>query len=113
MTLQRPIAQFGIGLAFGAVTAVVALEIGLLLGFGLIFVIGLIGVLGSRLAFLAGTLVGQGAAILGLMAWTHSLCLPTDNYCGQANLLPLTVIGALLLVAGVVLTVIGARQSRP
>jgi hypothetical protein len=97
---RSPLVQFAAGLVFGAFTSFIAVEVGLIFGAGLILIVGFVGVLGAKPAFLSGTLIGQGATLLALVAST-----------GRDAPLFLEVIGAFLLVGGLILGLIVAYES--
>lgn len=101
MEKTRPLIEVVGGAAIGAVAALVGSVLGLWgLAAALLLMI-VVGMLLPRFSFLAGGLLGMGAACLLLLSF---LCPAGD--CGNANTLPLTVLSMLLLTTGAVLIVV-------
>ena len=91
---------------------VVGLVLSLLTGIGVILFFGVVGLFGLRLAFLAGGLLGIGLTWLALTVGSAQACPVIANLCGNANLWPFAVIGAVLAGLGLLVGVIALVRAR-
>jgi hypothetical protein len=62
----------------------------------------------SRTMQLAGTLVGAGAWLFYGAINTVAACINTDDFCGNANVLPLGVFAVVTIGAGAIATAVAA-----
>lgn len=65
----------------------------------------------GRAMFLAGVLIGAGGLLAFGTANTVRACAQTEDFCGNANVLPLGAFAALVVAAGAVAALIVARRS--
>jgi len=64
----------------------------------------------SRTLLLAGTLVGVGIFSLYAVVNTTTSCIDTDDFCGNANIWPLSAMAVITIAVGAVAAAIVARR---
>jgi hypothetical protein len=67
----------------------------------------------DRLTTFGGALIGGGAFYAYGVANTVLACVGTADFCGRADVLPLTVVAASLLAIGIMMTITSGRRGRP
>jgi uncharacterized membrane protein len=66
----------------------------------------------DRLASLGGVLVGAGAFFIYGIISTVAACIGTTDFCGRADVTPVTLVAASLLAMGCLVGLVASRRGR-
>ena len=111
--MKRRPAQFAAGLLLGFIASF-AISLSLIGGVAAVFAVLTVGLVMPRFATLAGGLLGVGGTWLVLGLNGVRICAGTEDFCGNANYVPILVISAGLVVVGAVAalrTMAAARRA--
>jgi hypothetical protein len=97
--LDRQVGRFFLGVILGMIAGL-SVSLGILFVVAALALIVALGLSAPRYAFLAGGLIGLGGEWLVLSLNSALSCSRTEDFCGQANFVPLTVAAIAILGAG-------------
>lgn len=116
---RGPVRALVIGIALGLGLGLLAVQVFVLLFLLPIVAIGVVwsarttpSITPDSVATSAGILVGMGSILLLGSGNTYLACRQTEDFCGNANVIPLTGYAVVLLVVGVLAAVTTVRRAQ-
>jgi hypothetical protein len=98
---MRPLfAHFAAGAALGVVMAVVGVYFGFISAIATVALVVIVGLIAPHFAFLSGGLTAIGLTWLALVANSAIACARTENFCGNANIVPMLAISVAIAIVG-------------
>lgn len=115
-TRGNPIFGVALGALLGLITLVVPIASWLVVPVLLAAIAGILlsrPIRYDRLSTFGGILIGGGASWAYGVVNTVLACVGTSDFCGKADVMPMTIVAAALLAIGGLVAVRAGRQARP